>query len=312
MLRSSRSLPVLALLSALAAVLLTALPAGAAQAPDSSGRMAQRSGRTWYLRSVLTSGPSTSHFDFGLATDKPVMGDWNRDGLATPGSYRAGVWYLRDVNGNGVTKVVHFGIAGDVPVVGDWNGDGRDTIGVFRNGVWYQRDANGRGPSARIFRFGLAGDVPVAGDWNGDGKDSVGVFRNGVFYLRDANSSGPARSFRFGLAGDKPVAADWDGNGTDTAGVNRGADWYLRNANSAGPSKHLVFGGTGADALAWTLPKPRPRCDPHYPTICVPPPPPDLDCSQIRYHDFKVLPPDPHNFDGKDNDGIGCETKKKS
>lgn len=49
------------------------------------------------------------------------------------------------------------------------------------------------------------------------------------------------------------------------------------------------------------------NCDPSYPTVCIPPPPPDLDCGDIPYRRFTVLPPDPHNFDG-DHDGIGCET----
>lgn len=48
------------------------------------------------------------------------------------------------------------------------------------------------------------------------------------------------------------------------------------------------------------------RCDPSYPSVCIQPPPPDLDCGDIKFSNFKVLPPDPHNFDG-DNDGIGCE-----
>lgn len=51
----------------------------------------------------------------------------------------------------------------------------------------------------------------------------------------------------------------------------------------------------------------RSGCDPAYPTVCIPSPPPDLDCGQITYRRFKVLPPDPHRFDG-DNDGIGCES----
>lgn len=50
-----------------------------------------------------------------------------------------------------------------------------------------------------------------------------------------------------------------------------------------------------------------PGCDPAYPTVCIPPPPPDLDCGQVSYRDFTVLPPDPHRFDG-DHDGIGCES----
>ncbi len=52
---------------------------------------------------------------------------------------------------------------------------------------------------------------------------------------------------------------------------------------------------------------PRGDCDPAYPTVCIPSPPPDLDCKDVPYRRFQVLPPDPHNFD-RDNDGIGCES----
>lgn len=48
-------------------------------------------------------------------------------------------------------------------------------------------------------------------------------------------------------------------------------------------------------------------CDPSYVGVCIPPPPPDLDCADIPYRRFTVEPPDPHGFDG-DHDGIGCET----
>ena len=54
------------------------------------------------------------------------------------------------------------------------------------------------------------------------------------------------------------------------------------------------------------LPTSQAGCDPSYPTLCIPPAPPDLDCGSIPYQNFTVLPPDPHRFDG-DNDGIGCE-----
>jgi micrococcal nuclease len=40
--------------------------------------------------------------------------------------------------------------------------------------------------------------------------------------------------------------------------------------------------------------------------VCIPSPPPDLDCGDIADRRFIVLPPDPHNFDG-DANGIGCE-----
>lgn len=49
------------------------------------------------------------------------------------------------------------------------------------------------------------------------------------------------------------------------------------------------------------------NCHPSYPDVCIPPPPPDLDCGEIPYRRFTVVPPDPHGFDG-DDDGIGCES----
>ena len=61
-------------------------------------------------------------------------------------------------------------------------------------------------------------------------------------------------------------------------------------------------------AIGVTNPAPPPsRCHPSYPTVCIPPPPPDLDCGDIRHRNFVVRPPDPHNFDG-DHDGRGCES----
>jgi len=48
-------------------------------------------------------------------------------------------------------------------------------------------------------------------------------------------------------------------------------------------------------------------CHPSYPTVCIAPPPPDLDCGQIPHRRFTVLPPDPHGFDGN-KDGVGCES----
>jgi micrococcal nuclease len=48
-------------------------------------------------------------------------------------------------------------------------------------------------------------------------------------------------------------------------------------------------------------------CDPSYPDVCIPPAPPDLDCGQIAYENFRVVGADPHRFDGN-HDGMGCES----
>lgn len=51
------------------------------------------------------------------------------------------------------------------------------------------------------------------------------------------------------------------------------------------------------------------QCDPAHPDVCIAPAPPDLDCGDIEYRNFRVQPPDPHHFDG-DADSIGCEVEK--
>jgi hypothetical protein len=53
------------------------------------------------------------------------------------------------------------------------------------------------------------------------------------------------------------------------------------------------------------------NCAPSYPTVCIPPPPPDLDCGEIPYRNFTALPPDPHNLDG-DNDESAAKARSSS
>jgi hypothetical protein len=49
-----------------------------------------------------------------------------------------------------------------------------------------------------------------------------------------------------------------------------------------------------------------PRCDPAYPDVCVPPFPPDVDCTDAPDGPFRALPADPHGLDF-DRDGLACE-----
>ena len=53
------------------------------------------------------------------------------------------------------------------------------------------------------------------------------------------------------------------------------------------------------------------NCDPHYPSVCIPPLPPDLDCADLSFRLFRVnhdgpTTPDPHSLDNN-FDGIGCQ-----
>jgi endonuclease YncB( thermonuclease family) len=66
---------------------------------------------------------------------------------------------------------------------------------------------------------------------------------------------------------------------------------------------------TGQSGPPTQTPAPSGKCDPNYAGGCVPPPPPDLDCSDIRAMGIapvRVVGSDPHRLDG-DNDGLGCE-----
>ena len=78
---------------------------------------------------------------------------------------------------------------------------------------------------------------------------------------------------------------------------------YLEAAEASAHSQGLGIWGPNGGCVD----EPAPSCDPAYPTVCIPPPPPDLDCGDIPHRRFTVLAPDPHRFDG-DGDGIGCES----
>ena len=58
-------------------------------------------------------------------------------------------------------------------------------------------------------------------------------------------------------------------------------------------------------------PPPSGNCHHSYPTVCIPPAPPDLNCADIPFRSFQVrwdVPdPDPHHFDGN-RDRVGCES----
>jgi hypothetical protein len=202
---------------------------------------------TWYLKNSLGGGTADRTFSYGGAQggDIPVAGDWNNDGIDTPGVVNGNTWYLSDTltGGNPTRQVFGFGAAGDVPLVGDWNGDGVDTAGVFRQGWWYLTDSPTGASTDYAFFYGQAGDIPVAGDWNVDGKDSPGVYRSGAWYLRDARSGGNGDyAFTYGgNPGVKPLVGDWNNDVYDTAGIVDNNVWYLENGNDGGNADVTPF-----------------------------------------------------------------------
>ncbi|HLT97023.1 MAG TPA: PKD domain-containing protein, partial [Acidimicrobiia bacterium] len=156
----------------------------------------------WHLRDPRTQ--LTTSFYFGNPGDYPFMGDWDCDGVATPGLYRQsdGFVYLRNSNTQGVADITFFfGNPGDVPIAGDFNGDGCDTVSIYRPSeqrfyIINKLGKNGGGLGAAEFSyiFGNPGDKPFVGDFDGDGKDTIGLHREstGLVYFRNTHTQGVA------------------------------------------------------------------------------------------------------------------------
>ncbi|GIF77437.1 hypothetical protein Asi02nite_69550 [Asanoa siamensis] len=189
---------------------------------------------------------------------EPLMGDWNGDGVDTPGVFRRDqrTFFLKNTNTSGDADGAYaLGNSTDIPVAGDWDGNGTTGIGVFRpsTGTFYLKNRFEHSGNAEITAvFGTAGDIPIAGDWDGNGTETIGVYRPSTrtFYLRNANSTGGSNGqFTFGNPGDVPITGDWNGDGYDTIGVYRPANgyFYLKNANSSGGAANLTvhYGSPG-------------------------------------------------------------------
>ena len=152
-------------------------------------------GASWFMHKGRYPGAAALTFSYNAPGNIPVCGDWNNDGVETPGLVSGDrTWFLRDSNSSGgADAAFQYGSFDAQPVVGDWNGDGYDTIGTFgSNGVWNLRDSNSGGASSAAFGYGVGGNKAVVGDWNGDGYDTVGVISGSRWFVRDSNGSGPA------------------------------------------------------------------------------------------------------------------------
>ena len=132
----------------------------------------------FFLSNTKQGGLADLAVGYGDRGDIPIVGDWNGDGIDTPGVVRGDKWHLRNSNTGGVADVSFgYGMPGDIPIVGDWNGDGIDTPGVVRGDTWYLRNSNSGGIADIGLKYGNPGDIAIVGDWNGDGRDSPGVAR---------------------------------------------------------------------------------------------------------------------------------------
>ncbi|MDQ2956633.1 MAG: hypothetical protein M3Y42_06700 [Actinomycetota bacterium] len=150
-----------------------------------SPALARFGGNTWtfYSTNIVNGTGVTDQmvtWSGTLASDVPLVGDWNGDGVYTPGLARfsGSTWtfYLTNiVNGTGVTDqmVTWSGtLASDRPLAGDWNGDGKDSPGLARlsggTRTYYLTNiVNGTGVTDQFVTWSgaTASDVPLVGPW---------------------------------------------------------------------------------------------------------------------------------------------------
>jgi hypothetical protein len=218
----------------------------------------------WWLRDPATG--ETTSFYYGNPGDFPIMGDWDCDGIDTPGLYRQsdGYVYLRNTNTQGIADIrFYFGDPGDVPIAGDFNGNGCDTVSIYRpsNQRFYiinelGSNDGGLGASELDFVFGNPGDKPFVGDFDGDGVDTIGLHREstGLMYFRNTNTQGIADAqFIYGDAGDRVVGGDWTADGVSTPAIFRPTQgkFYLRYTNSQGNAdEDFQYGGSAFQPVA--------------------------------------------------------------
>jgi micrococcal nuclease len=84
-------------------------------------------------------------------------------------------------------------------------------------------------------------------------------------------------------------------------------DVFLPLQREARDAHKGLWAAPASQPKAAPKPATKGKCDPSYPDVCIAPPPPDLNCSDVPYKRFRVVGDDPHGFD-RDHDGVGCES----
>ncbi|MFP5257265.1 MAG: CAP domain-containing protein [Acidimicrobiia bacterium] len=204
---------------------------------------------TFHLRNSTSSGEPDRSFTYGLRTDEHFVGDWDGDGVDTPGVRRGSTFYLRNSNSGGSADVVFtYGRKGDVVLIGDWDGDGKDTLAVRRGRTYYLRNDLRSGVAQITFHYGRPDDIVLVGDWDGDQEDTLTVRRSRTYYVRNSLTTGTAETvFTYGRATDIVLVGDWDSDGVDTLGVRRGFTYYLSNVLAGGDASTVFSYGTYRD-----------------------------------------------------------------
>ncbi|MBZ0320392.1 MAG: hypothetical protein K8L91_28525 [Anaerolineae bacterium] len=188
-----------------------------------------------------------------------VMGDWNGDGLDTPGVYANFIFYFTNKASESQASDwggFWIGVNGP-PVAGRFSNAVNDCIGAVDSSpsggmtifaLYFNCDFSGVNPAPPLTFQWLSAPLPdptftgtfqfMAGDFNGDGLDSIAVRRNEFIAFGNVNpAAGPAAfdlAQYIGAPGTSDngsfVVGDWDGNGLDSFGLfYQNGELFYRN-----------------------------------------------------------------------------------
>jgi hypothetical protein len=237
---------------------------------------------------VTDNMPQTSSYEYRQTNGGPwgfMNSDWD---LVQPGETRAYRGHPYDLGGNPGSVVVGPAIRFQLQ---------QDSSSTLRyRGTWTSReDAAASGGWTRFTKkVGARVTVPFTGRaiaWvttTGPKRGAAKVYLDGTLVatvdLYDPTMTRRTVAYAF--------------NASSSAAHS------LRIVNVASPGRPRI--DIDAFATLNDADMPSGDCSDAYPGLCIPPPPPTLNCSDVPYRWFAVRGPDPHGFDG-DNDGYGCE-----
>jgi hypothetical protein len=155
-----------------------------------------------------------------LATDIPLVGDWDGNGISTPGFFRPtdSTWHLYNTftSGKEDFPIIQYGQPGDLPLVGDWDATGRDLPAIYRPAVRLLVIRMNLFPESNRIReiYPLLEGKAVAGNWSGFGSESVTFVQDGKWLVYpfsvDCRPPNPPTPLNFPVGDGIPLAGQWD------------------------------------------------------------------------------------------------------